>query len=136
MKIVLFLCLLYFNGSNLFPDSIEKSDDPPILYIFADKLPKFNFEGGLNNFVYENLKWPLDGQLDVVGTVLISFVITKEGKVDDIKIEKGLGSLCDEEVIRVFQSMPLWEPGEKDSKTVDVKMYFPVRFIIKGKFNG
>lgn len=111
----------------------SKISENPVLYIDADKMPKFNYEGGINKYVYSNLKWPLGGQLDAYGTVLLSFVVNKKGDVENIKIEKTLCDLSDEEAIRIFKNMPKWEPGEKDSVTVDIKMYYPVVFVIRGK---
>jgi len=74
--------------------------------------------------------------MDIEGTVLVSFIINKTGKIENIKIEKGLDQKCDEEVVRVLQEMPLWEPGEKDSKAVDILLYYPVKFLIKGKYKN
>jgi TonB family protein len=99
--------------------------------IFADKMPKFNYEGGLKKYVYSHLKWPMNGQLDVVGTVIVSFVVSKDGTVTDVRVAKKLCSECDEEALRVFETMPPWEPGEIDSKPADVKLYFPVEYRIK-----
>lgn len=83
----------------------------------------------LKKYLNENLQWP--GKFDGQGTVIVSFVIQASGKMKDLKIEKSLFTECDEEVIRVFSSMPDWQPGELDSKPVDVKLYFPVKFILK-----
>lgn len=60
-----------------------------------------------------------------------TFMIQKNGKVKDIIVIKSLCTQCDEEVIRVFSSMPDWLPGEVDSKPVDIKLYFPVEFILR-----
>lgn len=133
MKIFLVLFLIFGSFSSfIYKQIIEIRDDDPILYIEADKLPKFNYSGGVENYIGSNLKWPY--QMDIDGVVLVSFVVNKTGKIEKIKIEKGLHQKCDEEVIRVFQEMPLWEPGEKDSKKVDVLLYYPVKFFIKGKY--
>jgi|WetSurMetagenome_2_1015567.scaffolds.fasta_scaffold174396_2 periplasmic protein TonB len=131
MKLILVLIIFCLCTGILYSQYSKITEDPPVLYIFTDKLPKFNYEKDLNKYVYSNLKW--ESQLDAIGTVLVSFVVNKKGNVEQIKIVKGLNIECDEAVIRVFESMPLWEPGEKDSKSVDVLMYFPVKFIIKGK---
>lgn len=125
MKILILITYLSFIGFECYGNP----SDNPILYIYADKLPKFNNSKGLHDYIYDNLKW--SGKIDADGTVLVSFIVQKDGKVDDVKIEHSLVKECDEEVIRIFESMPSWEPGEKDSKIVDVKLYFPVEFKIK-----
>lgn len=127
MKPILIAVFFILSYQNNIISSQTDSDDP-ILYIYADKLPKLIYEGGLKKYLNENLQWPskFDGQ----GTVIVSFVIQASGKIKDLKIEKSL-VVCDEEVIRVFSSMPDWLPGELDSKPVDMKLYFPVEFKLK-----
>lgn len=126
MKTILFITLLFLNTQNNIC-YVQKFDEP-ILYLYVDKLPQLNDDGDLNKYVYSNLKWP--NQFGGQGTVLISFVVQKNGDIINVKIEKSLCPFCDEEVVRVFQSMPNWEPGEVNSVQVDVKMYFPVEFKI------
>jgi protein TonB len=127
LKIILILLLILCY--QLIAQDSTKSTDKPLLYIYAEKLPRFNIEGGLKNYVYSNIKWP--DMFCGEGTVLVSFVVQKNGKVNNVKIERGLCIFCDDEVIRVFNSMPDWLPGEVDSKPVDVKLYFPVEFKLK-----
>jgi TonB family protein len=134
MKIILILFLVFGNISGFYKQLLENQDESPILYIEADRLPKLNYNGGIEKYIWSNLKWPY--QMDIEGTVLVSFIINKTGKIENIKIEKGLDQKCDEEVVRVLQEMPLWEPGEKDSKVVDILLYYPVKFFIKGKYKN
>jgi protein TonB len=77
----------------------------------------------------QNLKWP-DNTEDVQGTVLISFVVLKNGNLSEVKIEKSLYPLFDAEALRVVKSMPKWVPGKIGNKEVDVKVYFPVDFYV------
>lgn len=128
MKIILPLIVLIFINTQNRNSFAQQEIDEPILYIYVDKLPRFIESGGLINYVYSNLNWP--NTFGGEGTVLISFVVKKNGELKDIKIEKSLCSFCDQEVIRVFETIPLWEPGELNSTQVDVKMYFPVVFRI------
>lgn len=122
---VLILVFLYYQPGN----SNCQPVDEPMLYTYVDKLPRFNSDGGLKKYVYSNIQWP--NQFGGEGVVLISFVIQQSGKVKDVKIERSLFTPCDNEVIRIFETMPEWEPGELDSKKIDVKLYFPVEFQIK-----
>lgn len=126
LEILLVLIYIHSQSNNSFA---QQEKDEPILYTYVDKLPKFVESGGLKNYVYSNLKWP--NTFEGEGTVLISFTVKKNGKLNDIKIEKSLCTFCDQEVIRIFETTPLWEPGELNSTQVDVKMYFPVVFRIK-----
>jgi len=106
----------------------QNKENEPILYLYVDEMPRFESKRNLHDFVYDNIQWPalFDGE----GTVLVSFVILKDGKINNISIERRLCSTCDNEVKRVFELMPTWIPGVLNSETVDVKMYFPVVFKI------
>ncbi|RPI13397.1 MAG: energy transducer TonB [Ignavibacteriae bacterium] len=132
MKTIIILILLNsFFYSQAYSKVAHDSTLKPVLYIYADKLPVLIYEGGIKEYFAKNLHWP-DPMIDAEGTVLVSFVIMKNGKLASIRIERSLAKEFDDEVIRVFESMPDWKPGKKDGKAVDVKLYFPVEFKIKG----
>ena len=108
----------------------RSSSEKPVLYLYVDKMPEFN-SGNKNiiEFVDKNLKWP--SMFDGNGTVVVSFVVKKDGSLENIKIEKSLHRQCDEETIRVIKLMPKWKAGELDGKPIDVIIYLPVRFFIR-----
>jgi len=90
------------------------------------------FPGGereLRKYLALNLRYPnaaLENKVE--GYVILSFKIGTNGKVNDIKILKGLGSGCDEEAVRVAKKMPDWEPAHKDGKAIEVVYYLPIDF--------
>ena len=43
----------------------------------------------------------------------------------------GIGGGCDEEALRVVQSMPNWKPGKQRGKPVRVKYTVPVNFRLQ-----
>jgi len=63
------------------------------------------------------------------GTVFVSFVVSKEGKIMDVALIRGIGDGCDKESIRVISEMPTWEPGRNEQgEPVNVKFAMPVKF--------
>ena len=48
-----------------------------------------------------------------------------------MKVLRGIGGGCDEEAVRVVQSMPNWKPGVQKGKPVKVAYNLPVRFALK-----
>jgi len=60
-------------------------------------------------YIYKNLKYPAKARkLGIQGKVIAQFVVSKDGKLNDIDILSGI---CDElknECIRVIKSMPTW----------------------------
>lgn len=85
----------------------------------------------LMQFVYSNLKYPNAAKdKKLTGNVSVKFTVEKDGKVSNIKIDKGLGEGCDEEVLRLVQMMPAWVPGKHDGKTLDVDFILSVKFTL------
>ena len=91
------------------------------------------FQGTDNNFrrhLAFNLNYPADAQAnEITGTVVVSFVVDKDGKVTDVKSPVKIDILSDE-VERVIQSSPAWKPGTKKDKNVAVQCYAFVEFRI------
>lgn len=91
-----------------------------------DKLPQY--PGGIEKFyryVGNNFKNP---ELDVDQvTVIMSFVIEKDGKMTDIKVLRSPGYGLDREAIRVLKSLKTkWEPGIKDGQAVRTLYTLPI----------
>ena len=90
------------------------------------------FPGGmkeLGNYIGNNLRYPEAAKrANKQGRVFVSFVVTKEGDIADVKIVKGIGFGADEEAIRVVQKMPRWKPGSQSGEPVNVRFNLPINF--------
>lgn len=62
------------------------------------------------------------------GKAMVEFVVGTTGKVTDAKVILGIGECCDKDIIKVFKNSPVWKPGKKDGKKVNVKMIIPLNF--------
>jgi len=89
-------------------------------------------EGGMSafyKFVYDHINYPNQARrMGVDGKVFVQFVIDKDGSVTDVQAIKGIGSGCDEEVVRVIKSSPKWQPGKQRGRPVKVRMIIPITF--------
>lgn len=57
----------------------------------------------LRKFIDENLKYPNEAlEKQIEGTVYLSYTVSNDGNVEDIRATKGIGHGCDEEAIRVI----------------------------------
>lgn len=65
------------------------------------------------------------------GQVVIQMVIGKDGNISNIKVLKSVSAWLDAEAIRVIRSMPKWEPGKQDGKTVAVEYTLPMTFRLQ-----
>ncbi|MFC0262157.1 TonB family protein [Fontibacter flavus] len=90
------------------------------------------FEGGmeaLKNYLKTNLKYTdFAKEKGIEGTVYVVFVVTKEGKVENPEILRGIGGGLDQEALRVISESPAWIPGKQSGKDVNVRMRLPIRF--------
>ena len=128
-----YFCILLLLFSNILFSQISSSEtgsSKVYLCFEVDELPKFNYENkNLSEYIWSKFSWP--NNLDVIGEVVISFVVNKKGIVENIKIVKSLDEICDEYSKSLFKNIPNFEPGKIKSKAVNVRMFFPVRFILK-----
>ena len=84
---------------------------------------------GFTRYLLENLKYPITArEAGTQGMVVLSFVVTAQGKIDAVEVLQGIGNGCDEEAVRVITWSGTWSPGIKDGKAVATRMNFPVNF--------
>ena len=105
-------------------------------YFIVEEMPIFqngNEKNSLKKFkkyIKKNIKYP-DKTIKkkISGTVVTSFNIGLEGKIENVKILKNLDPDLDAEAIRVLKSAPAWIPGKQRGKPVKVSMQFPIKFM-------
>ena len=98
-------------------DSITKLD----VYDFVPEFP--SFLGGEVEFLRHIGKNYTKTPDDVQSTFQLCFVINKDGEIKGVRIfNKKKNEYTNEEkkMIKVFESMPLWKPGEYNGKRVNV----------------
>lgn len=78
-----------------------------------DKLP--TFQGGekdLFKFIEDHIVYPkVDINNKTNGIVIVSFLITEKGTIDQISVLKSIGEKYDREAVNVVKKMPRWNPG-------------------------
>lgn len=138
--VLLFVCSLFVSAVAAQEADVTSIPEPSLapngtIYIEeVEKMPMFGKDGEreLLQYVSANIKYPREARKkNVQGTVYVAFVIDKQGRVSTPKILRGIGSGCDEEVLRMLSSMPAWQPGTKNGKPVMVQYNLPVKFSLK-----
>ncbi|MDX1942250.1 MAG: TonB family protein [Saprospiraceae bacterium] len=90
-------------------------------------------ERSLLTFIYKNIKYPKEArEKGIQGTVYVQYYIDEKGLVTGVTIGRGIGGGCDEEVIRVVNSMPRWTPAYKKGKPVNTYQALPVNYKLDG----
>lgn len=102
-------------------------------FLVVEVMPQFpGGEGELIDYLKKNVRYPSRArEFNVQGLVVSRFVIEADGSITNIEILRGIGAGCDEEAIRVIESMPQWEPGVQNGIHVPVMYTLPIRFIMK-----
>lgn len=90
----------------------------------------------LLEFVNQNIEYPFEArEKGSEGTVVISFVVEKDGSLSQITILRNVEGGCGDEAVRVVNLMNVaglrWVPGKKDGKPVRVQFNLPVKFKLE-----
>lgn len=110
------------------PQKPRSSSGP--VFTVVEVMPEF--PGGtdaLLEFLAKNVKYPVIAQQNgIQGRVTTSFIVEKDGSIQDIEVIRGVDPSLDLEAVRVISTMPKWTPGMQKGKPVRVKYTIPVTF--------
>jgi periplasmic protein TonB len=99
---------------------------PAQIPIWVEEMP---VNDALWGYLASNVRYPHDArERGIEGTVIIEFIVNKDGTYRDIKIARGVCPSIDLEAIRVAQKMPRWKPGKQNGIAVDVLCRQPISF--------
>ena len=94
-----------------------------------------DFPGGMESlykYLGKELRYPMImREMNIQGKIYVQFVVSKSGKVTNVKIARGLHPAGDEEAIRVVEKMPNWIPGKQNGVPVSVNYILPITFTLK-----
>lgn len=87
----------------------------------------------LVSYIGNNLKYPeSEKEVGAEGTVVVRFVVTREGLVSQIEVLKSFSDACSAAVVQMIENMnklpEKWTPGYHRGKTANVKLALPVNF--------
>ena len=128
-------------GQDVFEDDVvEEIDDevavvedeaetaPPVY--FTEEMPEY--PGGmeaLNSFLSKEIQYPEVARNNgITGTVLVEFVVERDGRMSNAKVKVPLYPDCDKEAVRGIMAMPRWKPGKNMGKPVRCFYQVPVTF--------
>lgn len=139
-KIIALVLILAFgkltaqNSADTTKTGSEKSD-PPIL-TFAEEMPTFpGGSGAFQKYLQDNIRYPDSARFaGKEGTVYVSFDVLKDGKIDSVKLVRGVPGAPElgAEALRVISAMPDWIPGKMNGKAVRIRMTIPISFRLQG----
>jgi TonB family protein len=119
-------------------DGKSQTGDKVVPYFDCDQRPQFFGNSDprhfLREWVYQYLKYPQSAiRNGIQGTVMIQFIIEKDGKVTDVKVVKGVDEELDAEALKVVSASPKWKPGKVSGSKVRASLTLPVEFRLEKK---
>lgn len=104
-----------------------------MIFSVVETMPEFpGGEEALSRYLYDHVKYPeAASESGVQGKVFVSFVVNADSTISDVRVLRGIGAGCDEEAVRVVESMPKWKPGRQRGIPVRVSYVLPIKFSLE-----
>ncbi len=142
MKSILLILVLALTAQHVVGQTNPPKEKHDTLWI-SDTTRHLSFNSGtilpqypggaqeMNKFLTQHIQYPKEArEKKIQGTVMVQFDVDEQGRVDQVKAVQGIGGGCDEEAVRVIQSMPNFHPGTQNGKPVRTTMKIPIGFTL------
>lgn len=107
-----------------------ENDSADVEEVVEDVIVQPEFDGGMTDlydYIMTNFIYPDECERrHVSGTVEMKFTVERSGDVTAVSVVKGLDETIDEELIRIFRAMPLWNPATLNGNPVRYTVVMPV----------
>ena len=100
------------------------------IYSFVDEPAHFpGSDDEMNKWLRERIIYPANCQRQKVqGRVIVSFVVGKDGSIEEVKAIRSPHPSLSHEAERVVKLMPKWIPAKVDGKEVRALYFLPIKF--------
>jgi TonB family protein len=80
-------------------------------------------------FISSQMRYPEEAkEMGIEGRIYLRFVVSKEGKVTQVRVLRGVHPLLEAEALRVVSALPDFVPGRMQGKPVNVEYTLPILF--------
>ena len=112
---------------------VEPKNDGPV-YKGVDMMPSYpGGDAALMRYVNSHIDW--SNITDTAqGTVVVQFVVQKDGSIGEVKVARGVEYSLDQEAIRITKSLPKFNPGRQNGECVNVWYTMPISFRRLGAY--
>lgn len=96
---------------------------------WVEQMPELKGGGGtpaIVRAVQRQFDYSPIGQQKWDGKVYLSFWVSAEGNVEDVKVVKGYSALVDSAAVRAVQSLHDWIPGRQNGHPVGLQLTIPI----------
>jgi protein TonB len=113
----------------MFGQEGSATDEP---FFLVEVMPSFK-GGGLDKFrdwVTKRTNYPQAAyDRKIRGTVMLTFIVEKDGSVSNVKVVKGVDPLLDNEALKAISESPKWTPGLQRGEPARVRFLIPLNFM-------
>ncbi len=104
------------------------------VFTAVEQMPQFpGGEAALMKYISDHLKYPpVAMENNIQGRVVIQFVVTKTGKIGEVKVARSKDPDLDKEAVRVVKTLPDFIPGKMNGQSVNVWYTLPITFKLQG----
>lgn len=114
------------------PAQTDKKQVAPKREVLTQVSQMPEFPGGveaLRKYLNANILYPKKAVYDgTEGIVVVRFVVSETGKLEDMEVIATVSKEVDEEALRVIKAMPEWTPGKNNVHLVAVQITLPINF--------
>ena len=99
------------------------------IYSYVNQLPEAGYD--FNQYLSRSISYPQKARNEKTeGRVVLRFVITKTGKIENITVQQRVTPELDAEAVRVIKEMPDWIPARHNNEPVNVYFTLPIKFSL------
>lgn len=135
MKKFIFLLSILAYSISYSQDTIPVTKEGAKIETIVDEMAQF--PGGIDelvNYLTNEINYPAEAvKKKLSGRVVLKFVVGKTGEVTSVKVVRGMPECpqCEQEAIRVVESMPNWSPAKKNGDFVPSYYILPIDFSLE-----
>jgi TonB family protein len=86
----------------------------------------------LMSYIGFNLQYPDEArEQKIEGVVVLSFVVSDSGLIDQVRVLRDIGGGCGQEAQRIINEMPPWQPAIFKGKQVATQFTLPITFGLR-----
>lgn len=113
---------------------VEEKKEVEQVFNAVEQMPQFpGGDAELMKYISSNIKYPtMAMENNIQGRVVVQFVVTKSGKIGEVKVVRSKDPDLDKEAVRVVKSLPNFIPGKMNGQAVNVWYTLPITFKLQG----
>lgn len=115
----------------ILPGSGAPSDFTPVMPDISQAAEPAEGYKAFYAYIYERVKVPnhlISRNQD--GTVRVSFVVDRDGKITELQILKGFDKQLEEQILKILQEAPAWKPAWQHGSPIKQRMVLPITIKI------